>query len=112
MIFRGKIYKILLAMAIAMVVTGCSYVEDPGNPCPKPDMGSDGNVHLNFMMTSDAKLVNGTRFDDQNHPETGSDLDLEETINTNDFAFIYFSERRQMVLLTGIMPLCYMPTTT
>lgn len=90
MIFRGKIYKILSAMAIAMVVTGCSYVEDPGNPCPKPDMGSDGNVHLNFMMTSDAKLVNGTRFDDQNHPETGSDLDLEETINTNDFAFYIF----------------------
>ena len=28
MIFRGKIYKILSAMAIAMVVTGCSYVED------------------------------------------------------------------------------------
>ena len=90
MIFRGKIYKILSAMAIAMVVTGCSYVEDPGNPCPKPDMGSDGNVHLNFMMTSDAKLVNGTRSDDQNHPETGSDLDLEETINTNDFAFYIF----------------------
>lgn len=90
MINTGKIYRMLIAGAVMLLAAGCSYVEDPGVPCPKPDTESDGNVHLNFLMTSDAKLTGGTRSDDLNHPEIGSDLALEETINTNDFAFYIF----------------------
>lgn len=95
MINTGKIYRMLVAGAVMLLAAGCSYVEDPGRPCPPVE--SDGNVHLNFVMTSDAKLVGGdTRADDQpGHTEEGPDLELEETINTDDFAFYIFVGQTQ-----------------
>ena len=92
MINTGKIYRMLVAGAVMLLAAGCSYVEDPGRPCPPVE--SDGNVHLNFVMTSDAKLTGGTRSDDQNHTEIGSDqvagYDMEEAIDLNQLAFYIF----------------------
>ncbi len=84
-----KIYPMkfnIPALIIALLLTGCSWVEDSGTECPVSD-----NITLSFQMLS-ANI--GTRADSNPlHSETDSEWQaFEDLIDVNDFAFYIFAD--------------------
>lgn len=88
--------KIFIFIILAVLLEGCSIMEDQDTPCP--DLEESEFINLTFNMT--VPTARETRTDDADHEEIDSEWpEFEDRIYTDDFAIYLFA-----VLPNGSQP--------